>query len=296
MGYLSIDNLYKPQAQTILLFKECYALEKIHGTSAHIHYRPEWPEVKRARIKYFAGGESHERFISLFDYDFLLAKCQDLFLHDEVTIYGEAYGGKQQGMSKSYGPLLRFAAFDVKVGDVWLSVPNAHDVCEKLGIEFVAYERVSTDLAALDFERDRDSRQAIRNGVGAGIKQEGVVLRPLVELTTNNGRRVICKHKRDEFKETKTLRVVSPEAMQVLVEAEAIATEWVTPRRLEHVLQKLPAGLSTEGTREVIAAMVADVYREGAGELVESADATKAIGRRAAQLFCQSLKNSLQKT
>jgi len=31
MGYAHIVNLYRPEAQTILLFKECYALEKIHG-------------------------------------------------------------------------------------------------------------------------------------------------------------------------------------------------------------------------------------------------------------------------
>ena len=30
MGYMHIDNLYKDQR--ILQFKECYALEKIHGT------------------------------------------------------------------------------------------------------------------------------------------------------------------------------------------------------------------------------------------------------------------------
>ncbi len=29
MGYMHIDNLYKDQ--TILMFRECYALEKIHG-------------------------------------------------------------------------------------------------------------------------------------------------------------------------------------------------------------------------------------------------------------------------
>ncbi len=34
MGYLHIDNLYKNQ--TIRLFRECYALEKVHGTSAHV--------------------------------------------------------------------------------------------------------------------------------------------------------------------------------------------------------------------------------------------------------------------
>ena len=32
MGYLHIENLYK--AQDILLFRECYALEKVHGTAA----------------------------------------------------------------------------------------------------------------------------------------------------------------------------------------------------------------------------------------------------------------------
>jgi len=32
MGYLNIDNLYK--AQEVLMFRECYAMEKIHGTSA----------------------------------------------------------------------------------------------------------------------------------------------------------------------------------------------------------------------------------------------------------------------
>ena len=36
MGYAHIENLYKNQ--TILLFRRCWALEKVHGTSAHITY------------------------------------------------------------------------------------------------------------------------------------------------------------------------------------------------------------------------------------------------------------------
>ena len=36
MSYMHIDNLYKNQ--DILLFKECYALEKIHGTSAGLEF------------------------------------------------------------------------------------------------------------------------------------------------------------------------------------------------------------------------------------------------------------------
>ena len=38
MGYLHIENLYKNQ--TVLMFKELYALEKLHGTSAHIRWTP----------------------------------------------------------------------------------------------------------------------------------------------------------------------------------------------------------------------------------------------------------------
>lgn len=37
MGYLHIDNLYK--AQEILAFRTCFALEKIHGTSANVARR-----------------------------------------------------------------------------------------------------------------------------------------------------------------------------------------------------------------------------------------------------------------
>ncbi len=37
---------------------------------------------------------------------------------EEVTIYGEGFGGKMQGMSDTYGKELRFVAFDVKIGHV----------------------------------------------------------------------------------------------------------------------------------------------------------------------------------
>lgn len=53
MGYLHIENLYKNQ--DIMMFKECYALEKIHGTGAHV----KW---KNAQVEYFSGGAQNEVF------------------------------------------------------------------------------------------------------------------------------------------------------------------------------------------------------------------------------------------
>ena len=330
MGYLHIENLYRPIAQTILLFRECYALEKIHGTSAHLTFN--FTSNDSWAVKFFSGGESNSKFVSLFNQEQLLAAVKELGIpiDKEITVYGEAYGGSQQGMSHTYGKQLKFIVFDVQVGDVWLSVPDAEDVAKKLGLEFVHYEKVSTDLSVLDAFRDRPSIQAIRNGVSEHLpagddrestvvcsaggfkqgencwfmgrvlinarKQEGVVLRPLVEMKLNNGNRVITKHKGDDFKETATARpVVDPAQLQVLSEANAIANEWVTNTRLEHVLQKLPAPHDMSLIPQLIKAMTEDVLREGEGEIVVSDAAKKAIGKKAVELFKGFLNSQISK-
>lgn len=274
---MHIDNLYKDQ--TVLIFRRCYALEKIHGTSAHVAYRD-------GRVTFSPGGETHARFSALFDEAALLEAFRAMG-HERVTVYGEAYGGSQQKQAWRYGPKLRFVAFDVMVGDVWLAVPAAHKlVTEALRLEFVHFVEVSTDLAALDAERDAPSEQARRNGVEGDQPREGVVLRPPVEVRLNNGERVIAKHKRQEERETATPRqVVDPAKQKVLEDAQQIADEWVTPTRLQHVLDKIPAPHDMAKTRDVIAAMTEDVLREGRGEVVDSLEARKAIGARAAKLY-----------
>jgi hypothetical protein len=278
VSYRKIHNLYREQ--TILLFRECYAMEKIHGTSAHIRYQKVGD-----KLHFYAGGESHEKFVALFDQPTLLAAFQAMG-HVEVTVYGEAYGGKQQKQTWRYGPALRFVAFEVQVGETWLDVPSAENVVQKLGLEFVHYARVSTDLAALDAERDAPSVQGKRNGVDGDKPREGVVLRPVIEVRLNGGERVMAKHKRAEERETATPReVVDPSKLQVLADAEAIAIEWCTPTRLEHLLQKIPGPIDITRTREVIAAMVADVLVEGEKEIVDSREARAAIGTRTAKLF-----------
>ena len=51
MGYRHIDNLYKDDR--IFSFDECYALEKIHGTSAHVHYKADQTD---GSLIFFSGG------------------------------------------------------------------------------------------------------------------------------------------------------------------------------------------------------------------------------------------------
>lgn len=281
MGYMHIGNLYKDQA--VLLFKEVYVLEKIHGTSAHLSWKQD-----ESRLGFFSGGETYSKFVALFDE----AKLKESLakVGYDVVIFGEAYGGKQQGMSATYGKDLKFIVFDVKIGEAWLTVPKMAEFAAGLGLEVVDYALVPTDQAVLDQHRDADSTQAIRNGVGAGKKREGVVLRPPIEVKDSFGNRIIAKHKRDDFKETRTPRPVGdPAKLAVIEQAQAIADEWVTPMRLQHVVDKLPTDIEGRHCMEQIAtaihAMVEDVYREGRGEIVESKEAERAIGARTAKLF-----------
>lgn len=293
MGYMHIDNLYKNTS--VLEFKRCYALEKIHGTSAHVSW-------KDGKLTFFSGGESHEKFLGVFDIPALTARFAEKYpLNGSVVVFGEAYGGKCQGMSKTYGAELKFVAFDVRMGDRWLSVPHAAAVVEDLGLEFVDYVDVSTDMDVLNAERDKPSTQAVRNGITDGPKmREGVVLRPRREFTCDRGERVMAKHKRAEFSERGTNRVdIDPTKLGLLEEATAIAVEWVTVMRLEHVLDKIRASrdnkvIEMSDTRTVIDAMIEDVMREGAGEIVDSKAARKAIATMTVGLFKVVLERGIQ--
>lgn len=302
MGYLHIPNLY--QDNRIFAFAECWAEEKIHGTSAHISFKqtPEGPVAT-----FFSGGEKYDNFVALFDQPFLL----EVFKRTEVqnlTLYGEAYGGKQQGMRATYGDQLKFVVFDVMVEGRWLDVTHAYVMTRMFELEFVDFAKISTKLSDIDAERAKPSTQARRNGIMEPKEREGIVLRPLHESYDKRGNRIITKHKNDSFKETKTKREVDPQRRQRLSEATAIAEEWVTDMRLDHVMDKI-LGLKIDAEKEfrqgcyedarvelqiedtgiVVKAMIEDIRREAQGEILESKDATRAIGAAAANLFKRRL-------
>lgn len=274
MGYLSIENLYK---RPDLL--EVFALEKVDGTSAHVSFDGD-------KVHFSSGGASHANFLALFDEAGLKALFTGVLADSgaepgaHVTVFGEAFGGKLQGMSDSYGKGLRFVAFDVRIGGTWLDVPSAEAVAKALGLDFVPYDRGPMTIEWLDSQRDRDSLVAVK----PGCIREGVVIRPVYETTNNAGHRTIAKYKRKEFTETKTFREVDPSDVQVLSDAKAVADEWVTANRLGHVLQKVPFG-SMADTGGVVRAMVEDVRKESAGEIVWSREAERAIGAATVRLL-----------
>ncbi|MFC1454125.1 RNA ligase family protein [Verrucomicrobiota bacterium] len=285
MSYKHIDNLYK--AQEILLFRECYAMEKIHGSSSHVIWH-----VNNNELGFFAGGEKHVNFVKCFNKDELKERFTALGQPD-VIVYGEAYGGKCQGMSDTYGKELKFIAFEVKVGESWLSVRQAEEVVESLGLEFVHYRIIDATIDALDAEILLPSVQAQRNGCGTDKKREGIVLRPLMELTMNNGKRIVAKHKREDFKERKHVPKVGDQ-IKIMGDARKVADEWVTYTRLQHVLDKLGNPSDITKTGDVVKAMVEDVCREAEGEIIDNQATRRAIANLAARLYKDKIVKTMR--
>lgn len=294
MGYLHINNLYAPRAKDILAFKTLFALEKIHGTSANIKWH-------NGNLTFFSGGESHQRFVGLFDQDVLKAAFLERvgIVDYPVVVYGEAYGGKQQRMSHTYGPDLKFVAFDVNINDSWLSVPRADGFVTSLGLEFVDYALTTSDMQALDEERDRPSTQAKRNGIIEDKIREGIVIRPPFEVTLNDGGRLIVKHKRDEFRETASPQVdLDPTKAQKMLSATTTAEEWATAMRFEHVVDRLirdrdDKNVSMTDTRELIVLMVEDIKREGLISAPDEKAFSKAVGAKVVTFLKDKLKREL---
>ena len=290
MGYRKIPNLYKDLR--VLHFRKVYALEKVHGTSANVSWDGE-------NLSFYSGGEKHGNFIKIFDHEALKTafeeRCMGLVpaVQPKVTVYGEAFGGKQQGMSETYGKEGRFIAFEVKIGELWLDVPRAASFVMELGLEFVPWCEVEEDSiedmkARLNELRDAPSIVARNCGITEPKISEGIVIRPPFEVRTNDGGRILAKHKGEKFSETKTKRPLDETQLKVLAEAGAIAEEWVTPMRVEHVVGQLELDgriVGVTNTGEFIKTMVADVLAESEDEIVDSKPARKAISGLAAKMF-----------
>jgi len=302
---MHIENLYK-HPDFLDPTKKVYALEKIHGTSSWVDFSDKQTlkahkkglECKVSysggyKLSLYSGGEKGESFAALFN---------QLFLHDamynicaekgwfSLRIHGEAYGGRQQKMSLTYGPKLKFVVFDLKVNDEYfLNVPEAEGLTKRLNLEFVHYTLGNCDPLWLDEQMKEISIQAIRNGMGPGKEREGIVIRPLIEEIDKFDQRVIFKHKNANFSEVKTGRVLGEKAM-ILKDTFKIIDEWLTDERMSHVADRLirdreDKTIVIKDVGAFINLMVEDIKRESDGEVVWSPELERKIRKRTGIMF-----------
>ena len=284
MGYYEIPNLEKDGR--ILNFKSVYALEKIHGTSAYISFLG-------SSIIFSPGGASYKEFRELFNEEKLTSSYQKLGVSKGmvVAIYGEAYGGKEQGMRKVYGDKLKFICFEVKFNDSWLNVPSAESLVKSLGLDFVHYDKVETNMAMLNELIESSSPQGILNGMPPHIR-EGIVLRPLEELYLSNGKRIIAKYKSDNFKPN-TKKEKTQRELALHTACEAVSQEIVTWGRLLRVIKKLKSvykELDIKSTPIVCRAMYEDIASNANTDINETPLFKKAVGKITAEMYKNMLK------
>lgn len=273
-----IENLYKDQ--TILkLFKECYVSEKIEGATVSL----KWEYLtKKFTIEPGPASEEVVRHCIPENIEELFAKE---FPDQDVVILGELYGDKHYLPKKSakYKIEIGFVAFKAILNGYWVSMDDSAKIADILSIPFVDYGIYPTDIEVLNTLRDKKSVLGMK-WAGIEVPREGIVIEPLIPMRIFDNY-VIAKHKAKEERETATVREVSSDKLQVLADAQAIADEWVTENRLEHVMSKITLPREKQYFPVFAKAMVADIYREGTGEIVQSKEATSAIMKKTAELL-----------
>ena len=168
--------------------------EKVDGINTRILWDGEritfGGKTDRAQISAFL----FQRLQEIFPPDIFRAEeIFDLDV-DNACLYGEGYGAKIQKGGGNYKPNgVDFVLFDVRVGHWWLKREDVLNIAVKLGIDVVPVVGIGT----LD-EMITMARSGYKSTWG-GFVAEGIVARPLVELKTRSGQRVITKIKYKDF-------------------------------------------------------------------------------------------------
>ena len=167
--------------------------EKIDGMNIRIDYSGQVNQVQ------IAGRSDNAQIPTQLEAKlrelFPLAKLQQYFGGGTVTLYGEGYGAGIQG-GGGYSATQEFILFDVKIDGWWLRRQDVADIAQRLEIEKVPVINSSASLieAIALVKEGFPSQIGNRNRTA-----EGVVARPLVELQSRSGDRIIAKLKHHDF-------------------------------------------------------------------------------------------------
>lgn len=169
--------------------------EKVDGTNIRVIFNGNEIEYKGRTDNAQLHTDLIAKLHSIFDPQLQLLK--DTFTDEEkpeaeVCLYGEGYGaGIQKG--GCYQATKEFVLFDIKIGDMWLLRKDVEELATKFGLDIVPIVGTGTLNDGVEI-------------VKAGFKSqwgdfiaEGIVARPMTELKTRRGERLITKIKHCDF-------------------------------------------------------------------------------------------------
>ena len=166
--------------------------EKVDGTNIRIIWdghavsfggrtdKAQIPENLMNRLNELFGGTNKEEIF------------EQKFGETPVILFGEGFGEKIQKGGGLYGSV-DFILFDVFCGGMYLKRESIEDIANAFNIKTVPIVNVGTLPEAVEFIRQHPQSH-LRNA-----EMEGVVCRPICELSDRTGKRLIVKIKCRDF-------------------------------------------------------------------------------------------------
>ena len=166
--------------------------EKIDGTNIRVCWdgyrvgfmgrtdRAQIPAHLLAKLEELFGGESKEELF------------EQTFGKKEVILFGEGYGKKIQKGGELYGDV-NFRIFDVLVDGFWLLQNNVDCIAEIFEIETAPFMFRGTLEDGVAFIKTHP-KSLLRDA-----EMEGIVGRPMVQMFSRTGERIMVKIKRRDF-------------------------------------------------------------------------------------------------
>jgi len=123
------------------------------------------------------------------------SRLMESTLPDDAVLFGEGYGaGIQSG--GNYRQDKAFVLFDVLISENWQERENVNGIADHLNLRSTP----TIDLLTLDEWVDAISAERyVESLLHEGARNEGVVLRPTIELRNRWGERIITKLKFKDF-------------------------------------------------------------------------------------------------
>lgn len=164
--------------------------EKVDGTNIRVMWNGDKITFGGKTDRAMIPAKLVERLRETFNNDGLF---RDMFGSKQVCLYGEGYGdGIQKG--GKYRADQDFVLFDIKIDGIWLSRGALVDIATRLSIKFVPIVGSGTLHECIK----RVSSGSVLSTWG-NFKAEGIVARPMYELQTRTGDRIITKIKYKDF-------------------------------------------------------------------------------------------------
>ena len=173
-----------------LQFNEWIFTEKVDGMNVRIIWDLE-------KLDFRGKSDSAQmpgRLLEKLNERFSTEQFKELYPDTPMTIYGEGYGAKIQKGGDYIEDGNDFIAFDVLIVDNWLDRDNVEDVCGRIGSPVVPIIGYGMLWDAIDMCEHRTFKSQLKE-----TPPEGLVMRPLIEMRTREGNRVISKLKLGDF-------------------------------------------------------------------------------------------------